>query len=66
MTMDEEDLTVQNLYKANKVQQKRIKELEAHLREYGTHKNVCAYSQGLKGCSIEKCDCGLDEALKGE
>ena len=28
MTMDEEDRTVQNLYKQNKVQQRRIKELE--------------------------------------
>lgn len=31
MTMDEEDLIVQNLYKTNKVQQERIKELETAL-----------------------------------
>ena len=34
MTMDEEDLTVQNLYKANKQQQKRIKELEAIIKSF--------------------------------
>lgn len=34
MSMDEEDLTVQNLYKANKVQQKQIKGLEAELKQH--------------------------------
>lgn len=40
--------------------QKRIKELETSLKEYGTHKNSCAYVQGLRGSTIEKCDCGFE------
>lgn len=39
---------------------KRIKELEAKIKDYGTHKENCAYIQGLRGQAIEKCDCGLE------
>ena len=44
----------------------RIKELEAALCDYGVHKNSCAYIQGLRGQSIEKCDCGFSQTLKGQ
>lgn len=51
----------------------RIKELEVALGEatielakkYATHKDNCAYIQGLRGSTIEKCDCGFEQALKG-
>lgn len=45
--------------------QKRIKELEIALEEFGTHKESCAYQKGLRGQSIEDCDCGFEKALKG-
>lgn len=43
----------------------RIKDLKANLIDYGIHKRSCAYTQGLRGSTIEKCDCGFDKALKG-
>lgn len=42
---------------------KRLKEV---LLEYGWHKNTCAYAQGLKGKSLVDCDCGFEQALKGD
>lgn len=34
-----------------------------HLKEYVQHKNNCKYIEGLRGNSIEDCDCGLEQAL---
>ena len=42
----------------------KIKELVAKLKEYGKHKESCAYVQGLRGSSIIDCDCGFEQALK--
>ena len=43
----------------------RIKELESYLKKYGKHKLNCAYHLGLQGHTVEKCDCGFEQALKG-
>lgn len=42
------------------------KKLKAALKKYGRCKDDCAYVQGLKGNSIEDCDCGFEKAVKGE
>ena len=38
--------------------------LKEALQEYGWHKNSCAYVQGLRGNSIDECDCGFSQVLK--
>ncbi len=60
-----EGVDYERLKEENEKLQKRIKELEAELKEYGNHKDSCAYIQGLKGQAIEECNCGFEQALKG-
>lgn len=45
--------------------QAKNKRLKAALSTYGNHKNNCAYVQGLKGNTIEDCDCGFEQTTKG-
>jgi len=42
----------------------KIKRLKEALKKYGRCKPDCAYMQGLRGCSIEDCDCGFEDTLK--
>lgn len=46
------------------VQQDCVK-LKADLSKYGKHKSNCAYIDNLKGNTIEDCDCGFEQAVKG-
>jgi len=62
--MDEEDLTIQNLYKANKQQQQRIKKLEAVIDKYARHTYECNQRYDHEK-EIQPCDCGFEQALKG-
>lgn len=39
------------------------KQLNEALNTYGNHLPNCAYVQGLKGGSIEDCDCGFEQTL---